>query len=363
MRHDAIRRATILTRQAGRTLASMFVVALWLLASAALAHAPEIRGIALTVADLDHSVAFYEGALGFREVATGVIADDETDALTGLSSTRIRHATLQLNDERIELQQYLSAPGRPLPVDSRSNDLWFQHFAIVVRDMDAAYAQLSRYSVQAISSAPQTIPASNPAAAGIRAYKFRDPDGHPLELLQFPLGKGNPKWQRPGTDLFLGIDHSAITVASTRVSLRFWVDLLGLSVAGGSLNTGPAQAQLDGTPGAVVRITGLRAPHPGGLGLEFLQYLSPEDGRANLAAARPNDIAHVHVVLEVDDLGGLVDELSRAGVAFISRQPARAHGMPPASGVMVKDPDGHAVLLVRREIHPMAGDSAKEQIR
>jgi catechol 2,3-dioxygenase-like lactoylglutathione lyase family enzyme len=335
-------------RWAERALAATFAALICLLAPAAFGRALEIRGIVLTVSDLERSVAFYQSALGFHEVAAGVVADGDFDQLSGTVGARVRRATLRLGEETIDLEQYLSPTGRPLPVDGRANDLWFQHFAIVVRDMDAAYAQLARQPLQAISTAPQTLPESNPAAAGIRAYKFKDPDGHPLELLYFPRGKGNPKWQRPGTDLFLGIDHSAITVAFTDRSIRFWVDLLGLAVAGGSLNTGPTQEQLDGAPGAVVRVTGLRPENPGGPGLEFLQYLTPSGGRTAPPDTRPSDIAHARVVLEVDDLDRLVEELTRRNATFVSARPVHVPGTPYSRGLMVKDPDGHAVMLVQR---------------
>ena len=65
--------------------------------------------------------------------------------------------------ERIlDLTQYLAPPGRPIPADSRSNDLWFQHIAIVVRDMDQAFEKLRALKVQFVSTGPQTLPASIP---------------------------------------------------------------------------------------------------------------------------------------------------------------------------------------------------------
>lgn len=323
-------------------------ILLWFLATGVHARALEIKGVALSVSDLNRSIAFYETALGFKKVGERVIAAPDYDYVTGVFGSRIRSATLRLGAETIELEQYLSPAGTPIPRDSRANDLWFQHFAIVVSDMDKAYARLSETSFQAISSAPQTIPVSNTAAAGIRAYKFKDPDGHPLELLYFPAGKGNPKWQQPTGEVFLGIDHSAITVGDTERSLHFYQDLLGLKVAGSSLNTGLTQERLDGAPGAVVRVTGLRPEAVTGPGLEFLEYQMPDDGRPAPATSRANDIAHVHVVLEVDDLDSLADRLTREGARFVSPRVISVGGMPFAKYLMVADPDGHAVLLVQR---------------
>ena len=325
-------------------LFTLFVVVL--VAGAAHGRPLEVRMIVITVSDLDRSVAFYENALGFQKVGERLIEDTESATINGVTHTRIRQATLRLGDESINLEEYLASHGKPLPRDSRSNDLWFQHLAIVVRDMDVAYARLASVPHQAISSAPQTIPESNVAAAGIRAYKFKDPDGHPLELLYFPRGKGNPKWQQPGVSVFLGIDHSAITVADTEQSLRFWRDLIGLKVTGGSLNSGSTQDSLDGTSGAVVRITGLRPDHASGPGLEFLQYVMPVGGRPAPPGLRPSDIAYVRVVVEIDDFDAAVDRLTRNHAHFVSRRPGRVDGVP--LDVVATDPDGHAVVLVQR---------------
>ena len=122
--------------------------------------------------------------------------------------------------------------GEPVPIDSKSNDLWFQHIAIIVSDMDRAYEILREHNVRQISTGPQTIPESNKEAAGIRALKFLDPDGHPLELLWFPPDKGDPRWHKKTDKLFLGIDHTAIGVSDSEDSIKFYKDLLGISPYG-----------------------------------------------------------------------------------------------------------------------------------
>jgi catechol 2,3-dioxygenase-like lactoylglutathione lyase family enzyme len=315
-------------------------------ASYANAKVVALKSIALTVSNLDRSVAFYEQALDFKKVSEQTIVNRDFDYVTNVFGARVRSAELQLGDEKIQLNQFLSASGQGVPIDSRSNDLWFQHFAVVVSDMDKAFAQLQRAAVTGISSAPQTIPASNQAAAGIKAYKFKDPDGHPLEVLYFPPDKGRAKWQGHGDHVFLGIDHSAITVADTARSLAFYRDTLGLAVAGQGLNSGTTQEQLDNAFGAVVRITGLRPQSTQSLGLEFLQYLTPSGGRPARIDARVNDLTHVHIILQVDDVARLADELSKKNVAFISPQTIAVKELQCNQCLMVKDPDGHAMLLV-----------------
>jgi catechol 2,3-dioxygenase-like lactoylglutathione lyase family enzyme len=323
----------------------LLALALALVAGSVLAAAREIRGFVLTVSDLDRAVAFYEQALGFRKVGERTVTGRDFDYLTGIFGTRVRIARLQLGEEFVELEQYVAPAGLPIPVDSRSNDLWFQHFAVVVSDMEKAHEHVRGFGVPSISSAPQTIPESNRAAAGIKAYKFKDPDGHPLELLWFPPGKGRTKWQDK-RQLFLGIDHSAITVGDTERSTGFWRDVIGLQVAGGSLNTGVTQEQLDNAFGAVVRITGLKPERDESPGLEFLQYLTPSGGRPAPIGQRPNDLVATRTVVEVDDLDGLTAKLQAAKAGFISPHPVSVPGMPWRKGLMVYDPDGHAVLLV-----------------
>ena len=97
--------------------------------------------------------------------------------------------------------------------------------------MDQAYLWLRRHHVPHVSPEPQRLPDWNRNAAGIRAFYFKDPDDHVLEILQFPPDKGDPRWQRPSDMVFLGIDHTAIVVADTDRSVAFYRDVLGLRVA------------------------------------------------------------------------------------------------------------------------------------
>jgi catechol 2,3-dioxygenase-like lactoylglutathione lyase family enzyme len=66
-------------------------------------------------------------------------------------------------------------------------------------------------------------------------------------------------------------------VADTERSLSCYRHTLGLRVVGGSENYGPEQERLNNVFGARLRITTLRAA--AGPGIEFLEYLTPRDGR------------------------------------------------------------------------------------
>ena len=314
-----------------------------------------IGAIGLTVRDVDRSKDFYTRALGFQLVSDITVKRQEYSQLERVSDANIRIVTLHLGDEHIELMQYFNIEGKPIPANSQSNDLWFQHLAIVVNDMDRAYAHLQPFLMESISVAPQIIPPDNRASAGVRAFKFKDPDRHDLELIWFPSDKGQTKWHQTvdcdGDRLFLGIDHSAITIADTKQSLQFYRDLLGMQVDGGSLNQGETQARLDGLPEAKNRVTPLR-PVQGGLGIELLDYLIPESDRPTPNRWKSCDIAHLQVELVVNDIEQAVEQLRRNGVQFVSSQLVQLtdSSMPYHQGCLVKDPNGHAMLLVEEYV-------------
>jgi catechol 2,3-dioxygenase-like lactoylglutathione lyase family enzyme len=337
-------------QQFGFRLTLALVLAL-LAAQGAAAQQPlgtAVDSIGLTVSDMDRSVEFFTQLLSFEKVSDVEVAGTDYEHLQGVFGLRMRVVRLRLGDEFIELTQYLAPEGRPIPVDSRSNDRWFQHLAIIVADMDRAYLHLRRHKVRHASTGPQTLPAYIPAAAGIRAFYFKDPDGHALEILQFPAGKGDPKWHRPSERLFLGIDHTAIVVADTEASLKFYRDFLGLHVAGESENYGPEQEHLNNVFGARLRITALRAS--AGPGIEFLEYLAPRDGRPYPAGSRANDLWHWQTRLTTRDVAAAAAGARAGRFPWVSTGtvdlPAGELGF--RQGVHVRDPDGHAVQLVAK---------------
>jgi len=302
----------------------------------------------ITVSDLDRVLPFYTQALPFKLVSTRTVALEPLARLFGpfQPGKTARIATLQLGAETLALLDFGGPEsGRPIPPDSRSNDGWFQHVAIVVSDMDRAYRHLRQRKVAHVSSSPQTLPDYIKAAAGIRAFYFRDPDGHVLELISFPPGKGNPKWQQGQSDLFLGIDHTAIGSADTDTSLAFYRDILGLTTGGSSENYGPEQERLNQVFGAHLLISGLTAG--AGPGIELLTYLAPPGGRPYPAASRINDLWHWHTALLVNDLDGLYAKILTKKYTLLSPGIVSLDGFGLAArrGLLVRDPDGHAILL------------------
>lgn len=242
-------------------------------------------------------VAFY-AALGFTISDPHPIGADEM-AMLGIAGVGTRWP-MRLGKAAVELDCYAQS-GRAYPNGADAASICFQHLALVTDDAETAWSRALSAGAPLISDAgPVTLPRSS---GGVTAVKFRDPEGHPLELLSFPnaLEKG---WGGSG---MLGIDHSAIVVSDRAASEAFYT-AHGLSCGDATLNQGSEQAALDGLESPVADVVPMMPaaapPH-----VELLHY-----HRRSGASSEPvavNDVAATRIVWH--------------------------HG-PPA---LLRDPDGH----------------------
>ncbi|MDN5849314.1 MAG: VOC family protein [Nitrococcus sp.] len=287
---------------------------------------------------LDRALAFYCDALDFR--LDGVSNEPPAwTRLPGVDAIPSRYARLSLGAQQIELTEYLDV--EPYPANSTSCDLWFQHGAIVVNDMDAAFGRAMRCGAIPITrSGPQLLP---PSSGSVTAFKFRDPDGHPLELLGFPPGAGDPIWQKPqSTQPTLGIDHSALSVGDVERSIRFY-ELLGLHVVARSVNRGTEQQRLDALADVEVDVIAMqpaasRTPH-----LELLGYRKP---RGRTAPSTPiTAVARDRLIWRVDAIDVLLDAITDADNADAIIATRRG-----ADHALLRDPDGHLHILTATEL-------------
>lgn len=307
-----------------------------------------VDAIGITVLDMNRALDFFTKVLPFEKVSEVEVAGTEYEQLKGLFGIRYKKVRLRLGEEEIELTDYLTSGGRAIPEDAKSNDLSFQHIAIVVCNMDSAYARLRKFNVQHVSTGPQTLPQTIPAAEGIKAFYFRDPAGHNLELIYFPPGKGNPKWQQNTNKIFLGIDHTAIGVSKTEASKKFYGDLLGVKYQGESFNFGIEQEHLNNVQGASLHISGNKAAD--GVGVEFLEYLNPKDGRPYPKDERADDLIHWETIMITNDAASLYQKMKKLNVVMISKQVVdfsqNQYGYK--KGFYARDPDGHVVGIFEK---------------
>jgi catechol 2,3-dioxygenase-like lactoylglutathione lyase family enzyme len=262
---------------------------------------------------------FYQRAFGgtvvSREHRSGTAFERLTHVCGGAQCV-----TVAIGDQLIELWEF-DQPGCAYPRDLSPYDVHFQHFAIVVADMTQALSELS--SVEGwtpISTAgPQRLPRRS---GGVTAFKFRDLEGHPLELLAFASGNAPDHWRRySGQGVFLGIDHSAISVENVRRSVTFYEEL-GLKIVARTLNHGLEQQRLDGVADPQVDVIAL-APEVATPHVELLCYRSPS--RPQSPALRSNDVAATRLIFQVASRAA-------ASIAHCCEQ-------------IIQDPDGHHLQI------------------
>ncbi len=305
-----------------------------------------IKSIGITVQDMNRSLPFYEKVLHFKLVSNDTIQSEEYSSLVNVKNAVVHLVKLKLGDERIELIDFIYPEGKGYPEDSHSNDFWFQHIAIITSNMDSAYAWLKLNDVKNISVEPQRLPDWNKNAGGIKAFYFQDPDGHPLEILEFPPDKGNAKWHKKSNQLFLGIDHTAIAVSNTDESLKFYRDVLGMEVGDESENYGIEQSRLNNVEGAHLKITGLHSDF--GFGIEFLNYLTPKGGRSNPENINANDLVHWQTKLSTKNIDELFSKIKNAGYqTYTGIITMNKNYAGFSKGFIVKDPNGHRLLIIQ----------------
>ena len=260
---------------------------------------PQVKRLArltLDVRELDRSRRFYTEALGFTPART----------------VEAGRAVLKLGAQEIVLVQ-ASPDAPPYPAPRAADDPWFQHFAIAVADMAAAYSRLLPHVGESISrGGPVLLP---PSTGSVTAYKFRDPDGHPLELSFSPASA----WARAaaaGSPLFQGVDHTALAVRDLEASVAFYTGL-GLRCGPRLLNRGPEQDRLDGLNQVELDIAVLSTPDPGPH-FELLHYRRPEPRRSG----RPPSAALCSICTELI-----------------------CSGLEPGEVRRLEDPDGHRLHL------------------
>lgn len=305
--------------------------------------------------DLDRACRFYVEALGFV-VVSQVPADVAEPAGSVDVPVFVRAVLLRLGTDSIELFSPTDSAGETSAErhEAAVSSNAFQHIAIVAGNMPAALDRLRRFGAPAISNPDDDrlgvmLP---PAAGRVVAYKFRDPDGHPLELIAFPPGTGDPRWQvrsdpntadARGTGPTLGIDHSAIGVRDADRSIAFYRDVLGFRVDARHTNQGPEQARLDGVAGVVVEVVALLPADAATPHLELLAYRSPPATRRESRlpiASDPSD----RLTFAVDDLGAIAQRL-------VAARPDHEHGHEQLAigrrALVLRDEDGHLLQLVQ----------------
>ena len=300
----------------------------------------------MTVSNMEQSIKFYSEVLSFQKIKDIEIAGADWEKLQGVFGLRMRIVQMQLGTEVISLMEYLTPQGRPIPTDSRSNDRWFQHIAIVVSDMEQAYQRLRQHNVRHTSTNPQQLPEWNKKLGGVQAFYFKDPDGHNLELIKFPADKADDKWLQETDELFLGIDHSAVGVSDAAASFALYKNCLDLELMLQAENYGEEFEHLTCVFGSRVQVNSMKGD--AGIGFELLEYIAPTDGRDMPVDSRACDLWHYQTIILVTNLATLEEQLRSAPCKFISPGIVEMSNSKLAfsKALAIRDLDGHVLHLV-----------------
>jgi catechol 2,3-dioxygenase-like lactoylglutathione lyase family enzyme len=138
-----------------------------------------------TVADLDRSLAFYEGLLGLEVIAKQEKEGGYLAAVVGYPEAHVRMAHLRVPgaDHVVELFQYLAPEGTET-ARLEPRDTGVSHLCFVVEDLPAMYDELVAAGVNSFVSPPVAVDTG--INRGGHALYLRDPDGIPVELFQPP---------------------------------------------------------------------------------------------------------------------------------------------------------------------------------
>jgi catechol 2,3-dioxygenase-like lactoylglutathione lyase family enzyme len=149
---------------------------------------------------------------------------------------------------------------------------------------------------------------------------------------------------RPSQNWRLGrLHHVGLTVADIERSIRFYRDILGLTLHRRRPHVDSDYvAQQTGHAGVVLSVASFSIPGSPQT-LEIVQYLTHAAAPAVPATNQPGIS---HVCLLVDNLSAAYEDLQARGVPFRS-EPVRITAGPNAGGLVVylADPDGYTLEL------------------
>ncbi|MFB9741087.1 VOC family protein [Pseudonocardia sulfidoxydans] len=140
--------------------------------------------VGIQVADLDRSLAFYEGLLGFEVITRQVRGEAYAGEVVGYPGVELHLAHLRPPNSSvvIELTEYRGVERTP--VDTSTANPGTAHTCYVVDDVEAVHAALLAAGVRPVS---RTIVSPEVGIAkGGKVVYVQDPDGVRVELLQPP---------------------------------------------------------------------------------------------------------------------------------------------------------------------------------
>lgn len=141
-----------------------------------------------------------------------------------------------------------------------------------------------------------------------------------------------------------GSIHTGISVQDLERSIAFYVDHFGFTVRQRRVVPDAYIGVITGYPGVEMHQAFLDIPNSSHW-LELNEYRNIERGSIDPASG---NVGTVHLCVKVDDLMGMYERMSAAGVEFVN-PPIEPTAGPNVGGLVVylKDPDGVRIELIQ----------------
>jgi len=144
--------------------------------------------------------------------------------------------------------------------------------------------------------------------------------------------------------------HTSLTVSDVDRSVRFYTDVLGMSLARRWERTGEGIAAIVGVPGAHLKMALVTL---GDFPLELIQYAG---GGASPINPKINQPGTAHIGFDVDDVEQAAEDLRKKGVKFYGKlaslppagSPPGTKTPPGVRAVYFADPDGITLEIAQR---------------
>jgi len=142
----------------------------------------DLRGfshVCIHVSDMERSLAFYRDVLGLRVIFDVQLDGSGLEAVTGEGGARGRMVGCLVPGSRVTIE--LLSFGHRAPAQRRGAAVGsgYSNIALTVGDLSAARAVLEARGAR---------PRPAVELAGVRMFFLADPDGTPIEIIEFPGG-------------------------------------------------------------------------------------------------------------------------------------------------------------------------------
>jgi catechol 2,3-dioxygenase-like lactoylglutathione lyase family enzyme len=132
--------------------------------------------VALSVASLDRSIAFYRDIIGFKvERILECGPEMRLGDVNGMPGSTARIAHLTLRNNMLELFEYQTPQGKRIPPDHKQADNGLIHLGLASTDARTDYEKLKEYGVKFLSEPIEF-------RSGVWIFYFYGPDGEVCEL-------------------------------------------------------------------------------------------------------------------------------------------------------------------------------------